>query len=245
MNLLIILLNRGINLLKYPIAIVFALLTFELFHVLYEILEIIYHHQRFYQSLFHGVGAYFVLWIVVFKNSNGKWFLTIEHELTHTLFALLTFHKIVDFKATDSFGGHMQFSGVGGGNWLITIAPYFFPTFSMIIIGFIYLAQSQYYPILITLLGYSIVYHIHSTYMETSSQQPDIEEVGLTFSLLFLPAANLFALIGILSAIPNDRVDFMKISEHLYSYAVLHFLNLLDFAKELIGSSFNIFLSNF
>ena len=235
MNLFIILLNKGINLLKYPIALILALLTFELFNMLYEIIEIIYHQQTFYKYLFIGIGTYFTLWIIIFNNDNGNWFLTIEHELTHTLFALLTFHKIVDFKATDSLGGHMQFSGIGGGNWLITIAPYFFPTFSMIIIGFIYLSQSQYYPILIALLGYSIVYHMHSTYIETSSQQPDIQEVGLIFSFLFLPAANLFALIGILAAIPNDQVDFMRISEHLYHYGTLHFLNLLDFIKEVIG----------
>jgi len=166
---------------------VFALLTLELFKVLYGIIEIIYHHQIFYKYLFVGMGVYFVLWIIIFSNNRGNWFLTIEHELTHTLFALLTFHKIVDFKATDSFGGHMQFSGIGGGNWLITIAPYFFPTFSMIIVGFIYLAQSQYYPTLIALLGYSIIYHIHSTYIEISIQQPDIQEVGLVFycSILF------------------------------------------------------------
>ncbi len=188
--------------------------------------------------LFQGMGAYFVLWIVIFKNSRGKWFLTIEHELTHTLFALLSFHKIVDFKATDSLGGHMRFSGVGGGNWLITIAPYFFPTFSMLVIGFIYLSQSQYYPMLITLLGYSIVYHIHSTYTETSTQQPDIQEVGLVFSFLFLPASNLFALIGILSAIPNDRVDFMRIVEELYSYVILHFLSVVGLVKEIMGSGF-------
>lgn len=231
MNLLIILLNKGINVLKYPIALVLAFLTLELFKILYEIIEIIYHQQIFYKYLLIGMGTYFVLWIIIFSNKKGNWFLTIEHELTHTLFALLTLHKIVDFKATDSLGGHMQFSGVGGGNWLITIAPYFFPTFSMIIIGFIYLAQSQYYPMLITLLGYSIVYHIHSTYIETSIHQPDIQEVGLTFSFLFLPAANLFSLIGILAAIPNDKIDFMRISEHLYHYGTLHILNLLGFTK--------------
>ena len=230
MNQLIILLNQGINLLKYPIATVLALLTFELFHVLYEIIEEIYNHQQFYKPLFYGIGTYFVLWILIFRNNSGRWFLTLEHELTHTLFALLTFHKMIYFEATYSNGGKTAYYG-SGGNWLISIAPYFFPTFSMIIIGFIYFAQPQYYPILIALLGYSIVYHIHSTYIETKIQQPDIQEVGVLFSFLFLPAANLFALIGVLSAIPNDRVDFIRINEHLYSYVVLHLLDLIKLIK--------------
>lgn len=236
MNIIIILLNRGINLLKYPLAIIFALFTFELCKILYHIIEIIYYHYSFYEYLFIGMGAYFILWIFIFKNNKGNWFLTIEHELTHTLFALLTFHNIVDFKATDSLGGHMQFSGVGGGNWLITIAPYFFPTFSTVVIGFVYISQSQYYPILIAILGYSIIYHIHSTYIETSSQQPDIQELGLLFSSLFLPSANLLALIGILASIPNDKIDFMRISHHLYNYGILHFLNLLDYIKAIVTS---------
>ena len=52
----------------------------------------------------------------------------IAHELTHSFFALLTFHKVKHIRvADDNSGGSMGFEGEG--NWLIIIAPYFFPLF--------------------------------------------------------------------------------------------------------------------
>ena len=218
MNFFIILLNKTINLLKYPIALLALFLTIELLQILYTIMATLFQDYLLYKYFFMGIGSYLFLWILLLYNKKSYWFLTIEHELTHALFALVTFHKIVDFKASETMGGYTQFSGVGGGNWLITIAPYFFPTFSMIIIGFIYFSQSQFYPLLVAILGYSMVYHIHSTYLETSFQQPDIKEVGLPFAFMFLPSANLFALIGIFSAIPNDGIDFFGIVMYLYRH---------------------------
>ncbi len=212
------------------------MLTYELSIILYEITETIYTHQTFYKHLFIGMGSYIFLWIFIFSNIRGNWFLTIEHELTHTIFALLTFHKIVDFKASDSWGGYMQFSGAGRGNWLITIAPYFFPTFSMIVILFIYLSQPKYHYILVGILGYSIIYHIHSTWNETSLKQPDIQEVGLPFALLFLPSANLLALIGILSAIPYDGINFSDILNRIYQYSSTDINQLFYFISEIKSS---------
>ncbi|MFI4889357.1 MAG: hypothetical protein ACHQIL_02385 [Steroidobacterales bacterium] len=42
------------------------------------------------------------------------------------------------------------------------------------------------------LLGASIVYHLISTWAEAHRRQTDLQQAGLIFSLLFLPAANLF-----------------------------------------------------
>jgi len=228
MNFFIILLNRTIDILKYPVALVAVLLTFELFHVLYEVLEYVYVHLEFYKDFFMGMLAYMVSWVLIFRKISGKWFFVIEHEFTHTLFALLTFHRINAFVATSKGGGFINFSGVANGNWLILIAPYFFPTFSMIIILLIYFSEVQHYPILMILLGYTFLYHIHSTIEETSHKQSDLQRVGLWFSWSFLPAANLLAIIGILSAIPNDRIEFLRTLEHLYAYLALL---LADFIK--------------
>ncbi len=42
------------------------------------------------------MGAYIVIWQVLFKNIGNGWFATLEHELTHIIFAIVTFHKITD-----------------------------------------------------------------------------------------------------------------------------------------------------
>ena len=217
MDLLIIAFNKAISLLKYPIAFLFSFLILKFTIVLFAILLKMYQNPIIYKEFFMGMGIY-ILSILLFKNRRGNWFFTIEHELTHVLFALLTFHKIIDFKASDRNGGHILFSGVGGGNWLITISPYFFPTYSMIVIISIYFFEPRFYPFLVMLLGYSMLYHIHSTYYEISLNQPDIKEAGIIFSFLFLPGANLLALIMILSAIPNDNIKFFVIVDNFYKY---------------------------
>lgn len=218
MGFLIVTLNQIIDMLKYPIALLFLILTYELFHVLYGYLEYMYLHQELYKNLFIGMIAYVISWVLIFRNTNGNWFLVIEHELTHTLFALLTFHRIVDFRATESMGGYIQYSGKGNGNWLILIAPYFFPTFSMIIAILIYFSSPEHYSILLMFLGYTLVYHIHSTYVETSPRQSDLKVVGLWFSWFFLPSANLLAIIAIISAVPNDEIDFFHTLKYLGSH---------------------------
>ena len=119
--------NEILNLLKYPLALLFLLLLYELFHVLYGYLEYMYMNQTLYSDLFMGMFLYMVSWLIIFRNIHGNWFLVIEHELTHTLFALFTFHRIVDLRVTDIGGGYVSY--VGTGNWLILIAPYFFNIF--------------------------------------------------------------------------------------------------------------------
>ena len=57
----------------------------------------------------------------------GSFFAIMEHELTHMLFAVLTFHKPRGLDVNQDVGGSFSFEGKG--NWLIALAPYFFPTF--------------------------------------------------------------------------------------------------------------------
>lgn len=74
-----------------------------------------------------GAFLYLALKIIAAARSNISMQI-LAHELTHTFFALLTFHKVVHIHLNmDESGGAMGFKGRG--NWLITIAPYFFPLF--------------------------------------------------------------------------------------------------------------------
>ncbi len=50
--------------------------------------------------MFWGMGAYIVIWQVLFKNIGNGWFATLEHELTHIIFAIVTFHKITDIRVS-------------------------------------------------------------------------------------------------------------------------------------------------
>ena len=73
-----------------------------------------------------GIVVYILLWRFYRRRPIfGSFFSTFEHELTHAVFAWVTFHKVVGMRATWRRGGDVTI--VGRGNWLITIAPYFFP----------------------------------------------------------------------------------------------------------------------
>ena len=108
-----------------------------------------------------GFVAYMVLWWQVFCRSRFSLVLTLEHELTHALFALLTFHRVTNMRVTGFRGGRMQF--VGRGNWIIMVAPYFFPTVSLAMIAVLFLLPSSVLPLGDALVGASFAYHLTST----------------------------------------------------------------------------------
>ena len=221
---MIITYNHLINLLKYPMMIILLLSLPYLVPKLFHIIEIMVRRQGYYYSLVLGMGIYVVLWKVLFKNIGDGLFATLEHELTHILFALATFHKVTGINATAGAGGHMTYSGVGGGNWLITISPYFFPTLSVFILGLMYMMPTSMQDVMLGVLGASMAYHTHSTWNETHYGQSDLKEVGFSFVWLFLPAANITSSILLLSIIPHDKI-----------YLSVVFGKYLDYVMGIVG----------
>ena len=142
--------------------------------------------------LLAGFAGYTLAWKWIFgKRWAGTGFSTLEHELTHALFALLTFHPVVGIHATWSQGGQTRFRG--GGNWLLYIAPYFFPTLSVFIAAMRLFFDGTAALWVTGLLGASIAYHILSTWRETHDGQTDFHKAGRLFSGTFLPGANVLA----------------------------------------------------
>ena len=117
--------NQILGMFKWPIALIMLINLPYLFgHVWHLIVSsLTSSHQYFWV----GVIGYGITWRVVFANRLfGTWFPTLVHEFIHATFAVLTGHRVVDFKVRWDSGGHIQYTG-GKGNWLILMAPYFFP----------------------------------------------------------------------------------------------------------------------
>ena len=145
-----------------------------------------------------GVLVFLLLWRRWLSRSRwGSFMITLEHESTHALFAFLTGHSIVGFRASMGQGGEVRFAGRG--NWLITAAPYFFPTAAIFLFLIAYFLPFSALPWQTFMLGVALSYHLVSTYRETHRDQTDIRLLGRLFCWMFLPAANL-AVIGILIA---------------------------------------------
>lgn len=214
-----LLLNRVINLLKWPIALLSIILFVPACYRLWRVIEYIYEHPSPYLMLLYGLGVYVVLWVIWFQYSMmGQWFSTLEHELTHAIFAILSLNRVTGLNATGHSGGVMHYQGYG--NWIITLSPYFVPTLSLVVLLVLSLAKITYLPYLMFLMGMSIGYHLLSTWKETHYQQPDLKESGWVFVGLFLPTANILMLLIILTALPNDELSTMRSLNYIWQDVV-------------------------
>ena len=181
--------NLIIGLLKWPSAILSIILLPSALITSWLVLTSLYKTPGEAMAFIISFIGYFVFWFLFLRRARGGWFSTLEHELTHAFFALLSFHKVHSIKATQDEGGYIQYSG-GGGNWLILISPYFFPTFSFLLALALYFANPSNFLFTNALLGLSLSYHACSTIHEIHRQQTDLQRVGFKFAWIFLPGAN-------------------------------------------------------
>jgi hypothetical protein len=148
-----------------------------------------------------GFICYLVTWFLIIRGTGLSWLSTLEHEITHSLFALLTFNRVTGIRTTLRNGGHMTYEGTP--NWLIQTSPYFFPTMSFLLLIPLFLIPPILGEIFIFFIGVSVAYHALSTWHETHLGQTDFKEAGLLFVICFLPAANLFCYALFLNSISS------------------------------------------
>jgi len=181
--------DRLLALIKWPVAIAALILAPGLLYALYFVVREIAAAPARCGPFLIGAAAYTLFWYA-FGNRRIGFLATLEHELTHALFAWATFHRVVGFGASLRGGGHIRY--LGRGNWLIAIAPYFVPTLSLIAIGVLTWAPSHHLVLGGAVLGVTVAYHALSTWTETHRHQSDLREVGWLFCVPFLLAANAF-----------------------------------------------------
>ncbi len=185
-----VLADRFIELVKWPMA-VYMLLSLPAF--VRSLYFFNFSSLKFW-ALFAGFFMFFISRSMADKDVKTNMQIA-AHEVTHAFFALITFHKIKSLRVNpDNSGGEMAFEG--SGNWLITIAPYFFPLFgffAMLGISF----YTRYAPsnyILNGILGFFIAYHLDTVASQIHEKQTDLPKVSYKFCVMFLPSANLWAI---------------------------------------------------
>jgi hypothetical protein len=198
--------------LKWPVAL-FALFALPgLLWSLYGLLSSIAHSPKPLYPFLTGALLYALCWFFFLRRPIfGAFFTTLEHELTHAIFAWLTLHRVIGFRATWSSGGHIRY--LGKGNWLITIAPYFFPTLSVIVLIVLAFLPKLYLYYGSVALGVSVAYHACSSWSETHRNQTDLKEVGFLFCLCFLPAASTL-MYGLLISFASGGLPALELYLH-------------------------------
>lgn len=180
-------LDKIINLFKWPVAIYMLISLPALFS------SVDFFNFKSFKYLALGAGFFMYFIARTMADSSVKTAMQIvAHELTHSFFALITFHKVKHIRLDpEGSGGEMGFAGEG--NWLIVIAPYFFPLF-----GFFYMLIMPYFPesiIFNGILGYILGYHMDTVGSQIHDKQTDLPKVSYKFCWMFLPGAN-FWIIG-------------------------------------------------
>ena len=131
-------------------------------------------------------------WLVIFfLLPKPMWIYVFGHELTHALWTWLFGGQVKKMKVTSS-GGHVVISKT---NFLITLAPYFFPIYSAIVIGVFALGnliwnwhgQLVWFHLCV---GAAYAFHVTLTLHTLRTQQSDITSQGWLFSVVILFLGN-------------------------------------------------------
>jgi hypothetical protein len=222
-------LDKIVNLFKWPVAVL-ALWTLPSF---FQSLQYFRFGSVYFVALVGGFFVYFVGSMSMDSGSKTSMQI-IAHELTHSFFALLTLHPVKHVRvADDNSGGSMGF--VGNGNWLITIAPYFFPLFCFIyMLGVsIYLRVMPMNWMLSVFLGYLTGYHIDTVLSQIHEKQTDLKKVGYPFCAMFLPGANFWILGSLLAFNARGWSGFMLYQNLVWKLSFDNTKHLLDMLSSL------------
>jgi hypothetical protein len=149
-------------------------------------------------------------WVVIFVLlPKPMWVYVVGHELTHAVWTWFFGGKVKKFKAS-SEGGHVI---VTKNNFVIALAPYFFPLYAVIVVivfmvGSIIWYWRPYVMWFHLLLGAAYAFHVTLTWHILKTRQSDITGQGYLFSGVVIYLGNAFVLlVGIpLVAFHGDKL---------------------------------------
>jgi hypothetical protein len=173
-----------------------------------------------------GVACWCVIFFLLPK---PMWIYVFGHELTHALWAWLFGGRLKKMKVS-SKGGHVIITKT---NFLITLAPYFFPLYAVIVIAIFAMGHwiwgwERLFVFFNLLLGAAYAFHVTLTIHALQIQQSDITSQGYLFSGVVIFLGNTMIL---LFGIPllTQRITVAKVF-HIWVMdvsMVLHWLQKL------------------
>ncbi len=201
--------DRVITVLKWPIAVISLIFLPGVVYAMTFVIRDIARRPAATVPLLVGAGAFLLVWLVLLRPKTSRHpVVSFEHELTHTLFAWLTLHRVTGLAATLRGGGHVGY--VGRGNWLLAIAPFVVPLFTLIVIA---VGQYVHSPrVIVGLLGFTLAWNVVGNWMPPHRHHGDHREAGTIFSFLFVTCANLLVLGVVLAYATGAR----SVTGHLH-----------------------------
>ena len=136
-------------------------------------------------------------WIVIFLLlPKPMWLYVLGHEFTHALWTWLFGGQVKKMKVS-SKGGHVLISKT---NFLIALAPYFFPLYVVLVVGIFALGNLiwnwHHYLVWFHLcVGAAYAFHLTLTFHVLQTQQSDITSQGYLFSAVIIFLGNVSVLL--------------------------------------------------
>jgi hypothetical protein len=139
-------------------------------------------------SLLAGMAAFALCWTTI---SHPVRMYVLGHELTHALWGLLFGARPSDVRVSES-GGSVKLTK---SNFLITLAPYFFPfyTFVVVVVALVtsaFMRPLPFLPLWMFLIGFTWAFHFLFTLETLTQRQPDVKLYGRIFSWVFIYLVN-------------------------------------------------------
>lgn len=140
-------------------------------------------------SLLGGMAAFVFCWTTL---SHPVRTYVLGHELTHALWGLLFGARPSDVRVSES-GGSVRLTK---SNVVITLAPYFFPFYTFLVIvaaliTYAFLRPLPCLPLWLFAIGFTWAFHVLFTLETLSQRQPDVKLYGRIFSWTVILIVNL------------------------------------------------------
>ena len=141
-----------------------------------------------------GFAAFLVLWMVLPQKPVRLYVL--GHELTHAVWGLLFGARVSNLRVSLS-GGSVTLTK---SNVLITLAPYFFPFYTMLVVLAALVMRLFVSPLPGTFawlfaIGFTWCFHLCFTLRALAQRQPDVIEYGHLFSWVFIWTFNVLGVV--------------------------------------------------
>ena len=166
---------------------------------------------------FFSLGA--VLWLIAFFGLPRPLIVYVfGHELTHAIWVLLMGGRVSEFRVGRE-GGHII---TNRNNFWISLAPYFFPIYSIIALalyglGSLFIDLQPFGRLLYAVIGATWAFHLTFTGWMITKSQTDLTNNGTFFSLVVIYLMNLLLLSVLLIAV-SPQISFadfgMEIGEN-------------------------------
>ncbi len=179
--------------LKFVLAVLLLPSCLGAIRTLWRLLNVSGGAENFWVVFIAGAA----IWLVVFLMlPKPMWVYVVGHELTHAVWTWLFGGKVKQFKV-GSKGGHVV---VTKNNFLISLAPYFFPLYAALVVlsfvlGHLIWNWTAYQVWFHLLLGAAYSFHLTLTAHILRTQQSDITQNGYLFSAVIIFLGNILVLL--------------------------------------------------